>query len=58
MGYIGITGYILSIMGLYWDNGQENGNYWVLGLGYRESYGMWGSAGGIYEDAHDESINE
>ena len=24
MGYIGIIGYIL---GLYWDNGKENGNY-------------------------------
>ena len=25
MGYIGIIGYIL---GLYWDNGKENGNYY------------------------------
>ena len=27
MGYIGIIGYIL---GLYWDNGKENGNYLTL----------------------------
>ena len=25
MGYIGIIGYIL---GLYWENGKENGNYY------------------------------
>ena len=34
MGCIGIIGYVL---GLYWNNGKENGNYyivyWVLGLG-------------------------
>ena len=30
MGYIGIIGYIL---GLYWGNGKENGNYYsILGL--------------------------
>ena len=28
MGYIGIIGYILGfILGLYRDNGKENGNY-------------------------------
>ena len=31
MGYIGVLGYIL---GLYWDNGKENGNYY---LGFRVS---------------------
>ena len=31
MGYIGILGYRL---GLYWDNGKENGNYY---LGFRGS---------------------
>ena len=25
MGYLGIVGYIL---GYYWDNGKENGNYY------------------------------
>ena len=29
MGYIGILGYVL---GLYWDNGKENGTYY---LGFR-----------------------
>ena len=30
MFYIGIIGYIL---GLYWDNGKENGNYYsILGV--------------------------
>ena len=32
MGYIGIIGYML---GLYWDNGKENGNYY---LGFRFGY--------------------
>ena len=31
MGYIGIIGYIL---GLYWDNGEENGNYYLGSRGY------------------------
>ena len=37
MGYIGIIGYIL---GLYWDNGKENGNYYN-GL-YRDYRGYIG----------------
>ena len=28
---MGIIGYIL---GLYWDNGKENGNYWKQGWGF------------------------
>ena len=29
MGYIGIIGDILGLyLGLYWDNGKENGNYY------------------------------
>ena len=35
-GYIGIlekkNGNYYSIMGLYWDNGKENGNYCIIGL--------------------------
>ena len=33
-----IMGYIGVILGLYWDNGKENGNYYnrlVLGLSFR-----------------------
>ena len=30
-----IIGYILGfILGLYWDNGKENGNYYII-IGYR-----------------------
>ena len=36
MGYIGIIGYIL---GLYWDNGKENGSYCL---------GFLGVIGGLY----------
>ena len=43
MGYIGITGHIL---GLYFDNGKQNGNYylgfkgWATGdVGFRETLG-------------------
>ena len=30
MGYVGV------IFGIYWDNGKENGSYWVWGFG-----GLW-----------------
>ena len=34
MGYIGIIvgyiGIIECILGLYWDNGKENGNYFIV----------------------------
>ena len=36
MGYRGIMG---TILGLYWDNGKENGNYYIIVrylLGLRE----------------------
>ena len=34
--------YIYSILGLYWDNGKENGNYYsILGLYWdSKSYGL------------------
>ena len=34
MGYIGILGYIL---GIYWDNGKENGNYYSILVLYWEN---------------------
>ena len=38
--YIGIIG---SILGLYWDNGEENGNYYIIvgsrGLNNYQYYG-------------------
>ena len=38
MGYIGIIG---TILGLYWDNGKENGNYYNgLYRDYRDYIGV------------------
>ena len=31
MGYI-----VYIILGLYWDNGEENGNYYMLGVAVKE----------------------
>ena len=47
MGYIGIIGYIL---GLYWDNGKENGNHYRL-----MEYIFWGYFG-IMEDKMETTI--
>ena len=34
------------MLGLYWDNGKENGNYW----GYRDSIRVIGWILGLYGD--------
>ena len=30
MGYIGTTVTTGNMLGLYWDNGKENGNYYII----------------------------
>ena len=30
-----------SMLGLYWDNGEENGNYYMI-VGYILGYRVWG----------------
>ena len=53
MGYIGIIG---TILGLYWDNGKENGNYtsifrtlFGLGSGFM-FYGVQVTSGRLWGD--------
>ena len=38
IGYVGIIGYIL---GLYRENGKENGNYYIIIGLYREIFGLY-----------------
>ena len=45
-GYIGITGG--SILGLYWDNGKENGNYYSILRLYWGHIGTNGKENGNY----------
>ena len=52
-----IIGYIRVILGLYWDNGKENGNYYSIYWDNGKENGNYNSILGLYWDNGKENGN-